>query len=121
MKIISNGDSYADALSTSAIATIPFIAIGSLEHPAVYYTSWTLCFLFACIYIARLVIILRKDSSKRSERVENLVEIMQVPYVFALAACFFMQAGYDMKPVFGVTLGVALIGAALVLFNKKDF
>ena len=121
MKIISNCDSYADVLSTSAIATIPFIAIGSLDHPVVYYTSLTLCFLFSCIYIVRVVIILRKDSAKRSERVENLVEIMQVPYVFSLAACFFMQAGYDMKLVFGVTLGVALIGAALTLFYKEDF
>lgn len=120
MKIVSNRDSYADALSTASIAAIPFIAIGSLKHPAVYYISWTLCILFACLYFIRFAFTLRNDSSKRSEHLDNFMEIMQGPYVFSLAACFFMQAGYDMEPIFWLTLGFAVIGTVFSIFYNKE-
>ena len=120
MKIISNGDTYADALSTVAFATIPFITIGAMDHPAVLWISSALGILFASLFLIRFFMIIHDDSHVRtSKRLENLVSMMQFPYVSALAGMILIDNGLEAEPVMWLSLAIAIGTAAFILLDRE--
>lgn len=122
MKAISNGDSYADALSTAAFATIPFITIGSMGHPAVLWISSALGALFALLFLIRFVMIIHDDSCVRTyRRLDYLMSMMLFPYVSALAAMILIDNGIDAQPVMWLSLGIAVATVAFILLEREEY
>ncbi len=122
MKIISDGDSYADALSTAAFATIPFITIGVMDHPLVLWISSALGILFTSLFLIRFIMILHDDSCvKTSKRLDNIMSMMQFPYVSALAGMILIDNGIDAQPVMWLSLAIAVgIVIFLLLDNEEN-
>lgn len=120
MKIISNGDAYADALSTTAIATVPFIAFGMLNRPVVLYSALTIGMLLFCIYLIRFFYTLKTDASQKPEWLPDLISILQLPYVFLVAALLLFVAHIDATPVVWVSLGVGLSEAVFLPVLREE-
>ncbi|MDE6740729.1 MAG: hypothetical protein K2J58_00175 [Muribaculaceae bacterium] len=121
MKIISNGDTYADALSTATFATIPFITIGAMDHPAVLWISSALGILFASLFLIRFIMIIHDDSCVRtSKRLENLMSMMQFPYVSALAGMILIDKGLEAQPVMWLSLAIAVGTVAFILLESEE-
>ncbi len=119
MKIISNKDVYADTLSSAAIATVPFIAIGIVGHPIVLYVSIAIGILSMCTFLIRFVFILhRPDSVCTTEWVANLMSLLQLPYFFAIAAYVLSFDGVDAVPLLWVCLGLAILIIACIPWIK---
>lgn len=122
MKIISNGDTYADALSTAAFATIPFITIGTMDHPVVLWISSALGTLFALLFLIRFVMIIHDDSCVRTyRRLENLMSMMQFPYVSALAGMILIDNGLEAQPVMWLSLAIAVGTVAFILLEGEEY
>ena len=122
MKIISNDDVYADALSTAAFATIPFVAMGVKGHTLLLYVSVGLSILFFCLFLIRFAHLLRKTHIIRSSRLlDNVMSLMQFPYVTALAAMIFIDNGIDATPVLWLALACAIGTVPIVRIFGDDF
>lgn len=122
MKPLSNGDVYADALSTAAIATIPFITLGKIGHPATLYVAVSLGILFACCYFGRIIFMMVKDSPARTSRkLENLMGLLEVPYVIALSALIFIHAGYEVEAALWIALGAAIAAVVFILLDNTEY
>lgn len=121
MKIISNGDVYADILSTAAIATIPFIAIGVFGQDATFYVSVALGIIFACGYFARLIFTVVRDTVRKSRKLELFMDIMLLPYVIALTGLIFILERYEVEIVLWMALCAAVLAAVLVRIDYFDF
>ncbi len=120
MRIISNDDTYADALSSAAFATIPFIAIGVMDNPVVLYISASLGIIFFVTFLIRFIINLKIPSTiKTSNCVADLVSLLQFPYVVALASLIFTMEGIDMTVGLWLSLAIA-IGATLFVILDRD-
>lgn len=121
MKIISNGDAYADALSTAALATIPFIAFGILRHPIVLYVSSALAILLSCCFLIRFFMTLKRpDIIKASEWMTDLMSLLELPYVFAVSALLLIIDRIDASIVIWLSLAVALLGAAWCFYDSRN-
>ncbi len=121
MKIISNGDAYADALSTTGLATIPFIIFGILGHPIVLYVSSALGILLSCCFLIRFFMMLKRpDIIKASEWLTDLMSFLELPYVFAISALLLITDRIDASIVIWVSLAVAILGAAWCFFDSRN-
>ena len=121
MKLISNNDSYADALSTSMFATIPFIAIGLVDHPVVLYVSASLGILMLCAFLIRFFITLNRPSTiKSSTRLDNLMSLMQFPYVSALTGMIFIANGLEAAPILWLSLILAIGTTAFAILDPDE-
>ena len=120
MKPISNGDTYADALSTAAFATIPFIMIGVMGMPVVEWISTALGILFASLFLIRFILLIHDDSYVRtSKRLDNLMSMMQLPYVTALSGLILMLKVLEAEPVMWFSLAIAIGTLLLVIFYRE--
>ena len=120
MKAISNGDSYADALSTAGVAPIPFVTIGAMDHPAVLWISSALGILFASLFFIRFIMIIHDDSCVRTyRRLDNLMSMMQFPYVSALAGMILIDNGLEAEPVMWLSLAIAIGTVAFILLDRE--
>lgn len=121
MKVISNGDVYCDALSTAAIATIPFIAIGIISQPLVLYLSAVLGGLMFCIFLIRFAISLRHPAIIRTSKlIDNVMSLMQIPYVSALIGMILIDNGIDGIPVIWLSIALAIIMLLLSFMFRED-
>ena len=121
MKIISIYDSYADALSTAAFATIPFIAMGMTGHTVLLYVSAGLGIMFFTLFLIRFVLIIRDKVKPRNNRLlDNVMSLLLFPYVAALAAMIFIDNGYDTTIVLWMALGIA-VGTVPIARISDDY
>ncbi|MDE7350874.1 MAG: hypothetical protein K2N25_07390 [Muribaculaceae bacterium] len=121
MKIISHNDVYADALSTAAFSTIPFLAIGIVGHPVVLHVSASLGILFLCCFLIRFFVILHRPSSiKTSGRLDNIVSMMHLPYAAALAGMIFLDNGFEAEPILWLSLILAIAAVAFGLLDSGE-
>ena len=121
MKILSNGDTYADALSTAAFATIPFITMGVMDHPVVLWISSALGILFASLFLIRFFMILHDNSCVRTcKRLDNLMSMMQFPYVSALAGMILIDNGLEAEPVMWLSLAIAIGTIAFIILDHYE-
>lgn len=121
MKTISNDDVYADALSTAALATIPFITIGILKNPILLDIAASLGILLGCCFLIRFVILLYRPEAIRPKGwIEEFMSLMQLPYVFAISATFLIIYGMDdASIILWICLAVSLMAAAWSIYNFK--
>ena len=121
MKTISIYDSYADALSTAAFATIPFIAMGMTGHTVLLYVSAGLGIMFFTLFLIRFVLLIRdKVETRNSRLLDNVMSLMLFPYVAALAAMIFIDNGYDATIVLWMALGIA-VGTVPIARISDDY
>ncbi|MDE6379215.1 MAG: hypothetical protein K2L11_01985 [Muribaculaceae bacterium] len=121
MKIISGHDTYADALSTAAFATIPFIIFGVIGHPVVMYVSSALGILLFCGFLIRFAVNQHNHSTIRTSKwLSNLMSLLQLPYVFAVSALILISDGIDATIVMWFCLAVAVLGAIWCIFDSKN-
>ncbi|MDE6551534.1 MAG: hypothetical protein K2K98_01025 [Muribaculaceae bacterium] len=121
MKLISNNDAYADALSTEAFAVIPFIAIGIVGQRVVLYVSATLGILFFCCFLIRFFVTLHRPSSiKASARLDNIMSLMQFPYVSALVGMILIDNGLEAVPILWLSLVFAIGAVTFAIMDSGD-
>lgn len=120
MKILSNDDTYADALSTAAFASIPLIAIGVMGMPVVLWISAILGSLFFLLFLIRFCLMLYRDAPiKTSKKLDVLMSTLQFPYVAMLAGLIFMLKGIDGELVLWMALLFAIGVTAYILFDPE--
>lgn len=120
MRIISNDDVYVDALSTAALATIPFITIGILNHPIILNVASALGILLGCGCLIRFGInAKRPETIRTNEWVPNLMSFLQLPYVFVISAFILINDRIDATIIVWICLGVAILGGAGSIYFTK--
>ncbi|MDE5814163.1 MAG: hypothetical protein K2H72_07755 [Muribaculaceae bacterium] len=120
MKIISNDDAYADALSTAAFATIPFIIFGVIGHPVVLYVSSALGILLFCGFLIRFAVNQHNHSTIRTSKwIADFMSLLQLPYVFAVSALILIADGIDATIIMWFCLAVAVLGAIWCIHDSK--
>ena len=120
MKTISNDDVYADALSTAALATIPFITIGIFKNPILLDISASIGILLGCCFLIRFVILLYRPEAIRTKGwIEEFMSLMQLPYVFAISAMFLINYDKEASVILWICLAVSLLAAVWSIYNFR--